>query len=241
MLCKSYQVHLLCGPMWTPWRWGILLFLLLPLTISQSSFPGGSDGKNFCLPMQKTQVQSLGGEDSLQKWRATHSSIFFSGEFHGQKSLVCYTLYRVTKSRTWLSNYHIHTPVLKSFCLPETKYLQIFVIHLLSSVFLFLAIWAVVPPGSLLILHSFNTLSLNMVSVTGMVPSPGDTDKHDYLPLEVGKALWDFFLFEVYTFFWGLIRSVTFIRIVSLNLDSHAHNDFYANFPSPALFLEIKL
>ena len=70
-----------------------------------------------------------------------------------------------------------HTPFLKSFCLPETlKYLQIFVIHLLSSAFLFPAVWAIVPPGSLLALHSFNTLLLHMVSVTGIVPSPGDTE-----------------------------------------------------------------
>ena len=51
---------------------------------------------------------SLGGEDSLEKGRATHSSIFLSGEFHGQKSLVSYTLYGVTKSWTRLSNYHTH-------------------------------------------------------------------------------------------------------------------------------------
>ena len=37
-------------------------------------FPGGSDVKN--LPtMQETQVQSLGGEDLLEKEMVTHSSI----------------------------------------------------------------------------------------------------------------------------------------------------------------------
>ena len=37
-------------------------------------FPGGSDGKD--LPaMQKTQVQSLGCKDPLEKEMATHSSI----------------------------------------------------------------------------------------------------------------------------------------------------------------------
>ena len=40
-------------------------------------FPGGSDGKEFeNLPaMQETQVQSLGGEDPLEKDMATHYSI----------------------------------------------------------------------------------------------------------------------------------------------------------------------
>ena len=38
-------------------------------------FAGGSDGKEFCLPMQKTQVQSLGREDPLEKEMATHSNI----------------------------------------------------------------------------------------------------------------------------------------------------------------------
>ena len=236
MLCKSYQVHLLRGPMWTPWRWGILLFLLLPLNISQSSFPGGSDGKKSACQCRRHRFSPWVGKIPCRS-EGIPTLVYSSLENSMNRRTWC-AIHSIGSQRVgWLSNYHIHTPVLKSFCLPETKYLQIFVIHLLSSVFLFPAIWAVVPPGSLLILHSFNTLSLHMVSVTGMVPSPGDTDKQDYLPLEVGKALWDFFLFEVYTFFWGLIRSVTFIRIVSLNLDSHAHNDFYANFPSPALFL----
>ena len=40
--------------------------------------------------MQKTQVQSLGGEDPLEKEMATHSSIL-AGEFHGQRSLAGYS------------------------------------------------------------------------------------------------------------------------------------------------------
>ena len=37
-------------------------------------FPGGSDGKE--LPaMQETWVRSLGGEDPLEKGKATHCSI----------------------------------------------------------------------------------------------------------------------------------------------------------------------
>ena len=33
-------------------------------------------------------VQSLGGEDPLEKGMATHS-VFLPGEFHGQRSLAC--------------------------------------------------------------------------------------------------------------------------------------------------------
>ena len=36
-------------------------------------FPGGSDGKHL-LTMQETWVQSFGGEDPLEKEKATHSS-----------------------------------------------------------------------------------------------------------------------------------------------------------------------
>ena len=38
------------------------------------SFPGGSEVKNH-VPVQETQVQSLGWEDPLEKEMATHSSI----------------------------------------------------------------------------------------------------------------------------------------------------------------------
>ena len=37
-------------------------------------FPGGSVVRT-CLPMQETQVQSLGREDPLEKETATHSSV----------------------------------------------------------------------------------------------------------------------------------------------------------------------
>ena len=44
-----------------------------------------------CLPaMPETQVQSLGGEDSLEKKIATHK-VLLPGEFHGQRSLVGYS------------------------------------------------------------------------------------------------------------------------------------------------------
>ena len=40
--------------------------------------------------MWKTQVQSLGWEDPLEKGMATHSSIL-AGEFHGQRSPAGYS------------------------------------------------------------------------------------------------------------------------------------------------------
>ena len=42
------------------------------------------------LPMQETQVQSLGREDPLEKEMATHSSVL-AWEIHGQRSLVGYS------------------------------------------------------------------------------------------------------------------------------------------------------
>ena len=40
--------------------------------------------------MQETQVRSLGGENTLEKEMATHSSAL-PGKFHGQRSLVGYS------------------------------------------------------------------------------------------------------------------------------------------------------
>ena len=44
-------------------------------SFSCRDFPGGSDGKESA-KMWKTQVRSLGWEDTLEKGVATHSSIF---------------------------------------------------------------------------------------------------------------------------------------------------------------------
>ena len=52
--------------------------------------------------MQETQVQSLGGEDPLEKEMATHSSVL-AWRIHGQKSLAGYSLCSC-KSRTQLSD-----------------------------------------------------------------------------------------------------------------------------------------
>ena len=51
---------------------------------------------------QDTQVQSLGGEDILEKGTAT-TPVFLPGKFHGQRSLAGYTVHRVIKSWTQLS------------------------------------------------------------------------------------------------------------------------------------------
>ena len=40
--------------------------------------------------MQETQVQSLGGEDPLEKEMATHSTII-AGKSHGQRNLAGYS------------------------------------------------------------------------------------------------------------------------------------------------------
>ena len=49
-----------------------------------------------------TWIRSLGWEDPLsRKWQPT--PVFLSGEFHGQRSLVDYTVNGVTESRTCLS------------------------------------------------------------------------------------------------------------------------------------------
>ena len=40
-----------------------------------SELPGGSLVKKICLPMQETQVPSLGQEDPLEKGMTIHSSI----------------------------------------------------------------------------------------------------------------------------------------------------------------------
>ena len=41
--------------------------------------------------MQETWVHFLGQEDPLEKEIPTFTSVFLPGEFHGQRSLVCYT------------------------------------------------------------------------------------------------------------------------------------------------------
>ena len=55
--------------------------------------------------LQDSWVQSLGGEDSLEKRMATHSIIlpFWNGEFHGQRSLVGYSPWGHRVGRDWVT------------------------------------------------------------------------------------------------------------------------------------------
>ena len=52
-------------------------------------FLGGSVVKNDHMPMQETQIQSLGWEDPLEKEMEIHSSIHQKS--HNQKNLVGYS------------------------------------------------------------------------------------------------------------------------------------------------------
>ena len=56
---------------------------------------------NNLLAMRETRVRSLGQEDLLKNGMAI--PVFLPGEFHRQRRLAGYSLYGITKSRTWLS------------------------------------------------------------------------------------------------------------------------------------------
>ena len=58
--------------------------------------PSWRSSKVIYLPMQEMQVQSLGGEDPLEKEMASHSSVLAWRMWA--------TVHRVTKNQTWLSN-----------------------------------------------------------------------------------------------------------------------------------------
>ena len=71
--------------------------------------------------IQETWVWSLDWEDSLERqWLPT--PVFWPGEFHGQ-------FHRVTKSRTWLSNFHFQflSPLTMSLMIvsPQNLYVEI--------------------------------------------------------------------------------------------------------------------
>ena len=53
--------------------------------------------------LQEPWVQSLGGEDPLEREWLT-SPVVLPGEFHGQRSLASYTVHGVVKSQTLLVN-----------------------------------------------------------------------------------------------------------------------------------------
>ena len=65
--------------------------------------------KRICLPAQETQemqVQSLGGEDPLEKRMAAHSSIL-AGKLHGQGRLVAYRPWSHRVGHSWATA-HTH-------------------------------------------------------------------------------------------------------------------------------------
>ena len=69
----------------------------------KGGFPGGSEEH---LPaMQENWIWSLGREDSPGEGNGNPLQYFLPGEYHGQRSLVGYTVHGVTKSRTWLSDF----------------------------------------------------------------------------------------------------------------------------------------
>ena len=55
--------------------------------------------------LQETWVQSLGWEDPLEEGMQP-TPVFLPGEFHGQRSLVGYTVHGIAKSQTRLRNQH---------------------------------------------------------------------------------------------------------------------------------------
>ena len=61
--------------------------------------------------MQETQVWSLGGEDPLEKGMATYSSIL-AWRIPWTEEPGRSTVHGVTKSRTWLNDWHFHFTVL---------------------------------------------------------------------------------------------------------------------------------
>ena len=105
---------------WTELNWGPIL-----------GFPGGSDSKESAWNAGY-QVQYLSQEDSLEKgWLPTwaippgkNGYQFLPGEFHGQRNLAGYIVHGVTKSWTWLSDYHTYTYTQGQYCMGILVILQ---------------------------------------------------------------------------------------------------------------------
>ena len=77
----------------------------------EGGFPGGTRGKEpACECRRQTQIWSwIGKIPWRREWQPT--PVFLPGEFHGQRTgilciLVGYTVHVVTKSQTWLSDFH---------------------------------------------------------------------------------------------------------------------------------------
>ena len=60
------------------------------------------------LPMQETQVQSLGQEDPLEKEMA-HAPVSLPGESHGQRNLAGYSPWGLKESDTTEATEHVCT------------------------------------------------------------------------------------------------------------------------------------
>ena len=97
MPSSSGKLRCVSNPLlWTP-----LLFLhstFPSLYAICMGYPGGSEVKNLSAT-QETWVQSPDREDPLEKEMATHSSILHR-QFHGQRSLVGYSLQGCEESDT---------------------------------------------------------------------------------------------------------------------------------------------
>ena len=82
-----------------PWKVHTVLFYLCKILEKDKIICNcGSAGKEQPA-MWETWVQSLGSEDHLEKGKANHNSL--------ENSMDC-IVHGVTKSRTWLSDFHFH-------------------------------------------------------------------------------------------------------------------------------------
>ena len=76
-------------------------------------FPGGASGEEPRLPLQETQIQSLGWEDPLEEGMTTHASILAwripedSGDSSDRGAWRA-TVHEVTKSKTRLKQLSMH-------------------------------------------------------------------------------------------------------------------------------------
>ena len=64
--------------------------MIFRASLSHQGSPSNYD-KRICLPLQETQVQSLGQKDPVEKEVAQPTPIFFPGKSHEQRSLVGYS------------------------------------------------------------------------------------------------------------------------------------------------------
>ena len=72
-----------------------LASLTLPSSLGVPRWLSGKE--SACLPVQETQVRSLGQEDTMEKEMATQSSIL-ARKFHGHKSVVGYSPIRLQRT-----------------------------------------------------------------------------------------------------------------------------------------------